>query len=138
MKYETFTSIKGWVALLVLGIGFLCCISALGPGHTLQDRAAATSVFFAGVGIGISWIRSRKHIRETEYQARMLRKGLYRIRPRTHRQRLVARDRLTPPVKKGPASASWPVPPGNVSDEVMEQVRREEREGRNASPGSLR
>ena len=45
-------------------------------------------------------------------------------------QRLVARGVLTPPLKKRPASASWPAPPGNVSDDVMEQVRQEEREGR--------
>src|SRR5258707_11755916 len=42
-------------------------------------------------------------------------------------QRLVARGVLTLPLKKRPASVSWPEPPGNVSDEVMEQVRREER-----------
>jgi prevent-host-death family protein len=45
-------------------------------------------------------------------------------------QRLVARGVLTLPLKKRPATVSWPVPPGNVSDEVMEQVRQEEREGR--------
>ena len=45
-------------------------------------------------------------------------------------QRLVARCVLTPPLKKRPASVSWPEPPGNVSDEVMEQVWREERESR--------
>jgi prevent-host-death family protein len=45
-------------------------------------------------------------------------------------QRLVARGVLTPPLKKRPASVSWPGPPGNVSDEVMEQVWREERESR--------
>ena len=45
-------------------------------------------------------------------------------------KRLVARGVLTPPLKKRPAPASWPVPPGNISDEVMEQVRQEEREGR--------
>jgi len=45
-------------------------------------------------------------------------------------QRLVARGILTLPLKKRPASASWPVPPGNVSDEVMEQVWQDEREGR--------
>jgi prevent-host-death family protein len=45
-------------------------------------------------------------------------------------KRLVARGVLTLPLKKRPASVSWPVPPGNVSDEVMEQVRREERESR--------
>jgi hypothetical protein len=33
-------------------------------------------------------------------------------------------------LKKRLASVSWPVPPGNVSDEVMEQVGQEEREGR--------
>ena len=45
-------------------------------------------------------------------------------------QRLVARGVLTLPLKKRPASVSWPMPPGNVSDDVMEQVRREERESR--------
>ena len=45
-------------------------------------------------------------------------------------QQLVARGVLTLPVKRRPASGSWPVPPGNVSDEVMQQVRQEEREGR--------
>jgi hypothetical protein len=29
-----------------------------------------------------------------------------------------------------PACVSWPEPPGNVSDKVMEQVWREERESR--------
>ena len=45
-------------------------------------------------------------------------------------QRLVARGVLTLPLKKRPASVSWPLPPGSVSDEIMEQVRQEEREGR--------
>ncbi len=45
-------------------------------------------------------------------------------------QRLVARGVLTPPLKKRPASFSWPVPPGNVPDDVMEQLRQGEREGR--------
>lgn len=38
--------------------------------------------------------------------------------------------RLAPPWKKRPALVSWPEPPGNVSDKVMKQVWREEREGR--------
>ena len=45
-------------------------------------------------------------------------------------QRLVARGILTPPLKKRPVSASWPEPPGNVSDKAMEQVWQEERENR--------
>jgi prevent-host-death family protein len=45
-------------------------------------------------------------------------------------QRLVARGILAPPFKKRPDSASWPEPPGNVSDKAMEQVWREERENR--------
>lgn len=45
-------------------------------------------------------------------------------------QRLVARGVLTPPLKKQSASVPWPMPPGNVSDEVMGQVRQEEREDR--------
>ena len=45
-------------------------------------------------------------------------------------QRLVARGVLTPPLRKRPVSTSWPEPPGDVSDKVMEQVWREERESR--------
>jgi prevent-host-death family protein len=45
-------------------------------------------------------------------------------------QRLVARGVLTLPLKRRAASVSWPTPPGNVSDEVMEQVQQDEREGR--------
>jgi prevent-host-death family protein len=45
-------------------------------------------------------------------------------------RRLLARGVITPPLKKRPASVSWPQPPGNVSDEVMERVWREERESR--------
>jgi len=44
-------------------------------------------------------------------------------------RRLVARGVLRPPLRRRP-STGWPEPPGNVSDEVMEQVWREEREGR--------
>lgn len=45
-------------------------------------------------------------------------------------QRLAARGVLTPPMKKRPVSASWPEPPGDVSDKVMERVWQEERENR--------
>jgi len=45
-------------------------------------------------------------------------------------RRLVARGVLAPPLKKRTATASWPEPPGNVSDKTMEQVWREERESR--------
>ena len=45
-------------------------------------------------------------------------------------RRLVACGVLAPPLKQRPASVSWPEPPGNVPDEVMEQVWRQERESR--------
>ena len=45
-------------------------------------------------------------------------------------QRLVARGVLTPPLKRMHLSASWPEPPGNVSDNVMERVWRQERDDR--------
>ena len=45
-------------------------------------------------------------------------------------QRLVARGIISLPLKKRPASVSWPEPPGDISDEVMEQVWRKERENR--------
>ncbi len=45
-------------------------------------------------------------------------------------KRLMARGVLTRPLNKRSASASWPQPPGNVSDKVMEQLWQEERESR--------
>jgi prevent-host-death family protein len=45
-------------------------------------------------------------------------------------RRLIARGVLTPPLKMRPASAAWPEPPGNVSEEVMEAIWRQERDGR--------
>jgi hypothetical protein len=44
-------------------------------------------------------------------------------------QRLVDRGIVVPPLKERPARSSWPEPPGDVADEVMEQVWREERDG---------
>jgi prevent-host-death family protein len=43
---------------------------------------------------------------------------------------LIARGILTPPLKRRTSAKAWPNPPGNVSDEVMKQVWREEREDR--------
>jgi hypothetical protein len=80
VKFAIFTSIMGWVALLVTGSGCLWCISALGPGQNVQDRATAVLILLVGVAMGITWIRSRKRVRAMENQARMLRKGLYRMR----------------------------------------------------------
>jgi antitoxin (DNA-binding transcriptional repressor) of toxin-antitoxin stability system len=45
-------------------------------------------------------------------------------------QRLVARGIISLPLKKRPVPVSWPEPPGDISDEVMEQVWRKERENR--------
>jgi prevent-host-death family protein len=45
-------------------------------------------------------------------------------------QGLVALGILRLPRKRRSQFRSWPEPPGNVSDEVMAQVWREEREGR--------
>jgi len=54
-----------------------------------------------------------------------------RLEDRSGRERrLIARGILTPPLKKRSPSASWPEPPGKVSDEVMEQVWRKERQDR--------
>jgi len=50
--------------------------------------------------------------------------------PSEQEQRLVARGLVMPPLKKWPSSVSWREPPGNVSDELMEQVWREERKSR--------
>jgi prevent-host-death family protein len=44
--------------------------------------------------------------------------------------RLIANGVLTPPLKRRNSPVSWPEPPGNVPDEVIEQLWREEREDR--------
>jgi hypothetical protein len=79
MKSGILTSIMGYVALLVIGSGVLFGISAQGSGHTTQDRAAAGVILLVGAAMGITWMRSRKRIRATDYQARMLRARLYRM-----------------------------------------------------------
>jgi prevent-host-death family protein len=45
-------------------------------------------------------------------------------------RRLIARGVLVPPKKRLRSPVSWPDPPGNISDEVMEKLWQEEREGR--------
>jgi len=37
---------------------------------------------------------------------------------------------MTPPLRKRSSPVSLPAPPGNISDEVMEKLWQEEREGR--------
>jgi hypothetical protein len=56
---------------------------------------------------------------------------VYRIRQKLSQQeqRLIARGTLKPPLQKRPASFSWPKPPGNVPDKLMERILRDEREG---------
>jgi prevent-host-death family protein len=49
--------------------------------------------------------------------------------PERERQ-LIARGILTPPLKRRHAPVSWPEPPGNIPDEVIERIWREERENR--------
>lgn len=80
MKSEIFTSIMGFAALVVIGSGCLYAISAQGPGHTVQDRATAGLILFVGALMGITWMRSRKRVRAMDYQARMLRKRLDKMR----------------------------------------------------------
>jgi prevent-host-death family protein len=43
-------------------------------------------------------------------------------------RRLIARGIMTPPLKKRRSPVSWPDPPGNISDEVMERLWQEERD----------
>ena len=49
--------------------------------------------------------------------------------PEGERQ-LIARGVLAPPLKRRSVPVSWPEPPGNISNEVMERIWREERENR--------
>jgi len=54
-----------------------------------------------------------------------------RLQDRSEQERrLLVRGVLTPPLKRRPAPVSWPQPPGNVSDEVIDQIWQEERENR--------
>jgi len=45
-------------------------------------------------------------------------------------RRLIASGVLVPPLRRRSSPLSWPDPPGNISDEVMEKLWQEEREGR--------
>ena len=46
-----------------------------------------------------------------------------------HEKRLIASGALVPPQRRKATNEEWPTPPGNVSEEVMERIWREEREG---------
>lgn len=46
------------------------------------------------------------------------------------RKRLIARGALLPPRRKRTGAARWPSPPGQVPDEIVARIWREEREGR--------
>jgi prevent-host-death family protein len=50
-------------------------------------------------------------------------------RPEQER-RLISRGILVPPRKRRRSPVSWPQPPGNVADEVMDEVWQEERKSR--------
>ncbi len=45
-------------------------------------------------------------------------------------QDLIARGIVTPPLKKRTVPFSWPTPPGNIPDDVMQKIWDEEREDR--------
>jgi prevent-host-death family protein len=45
-------------------------------------------------------------------------------------RRLITRGVLKPPLRRRSSPIAWPEPPGNIPDEVMEQVWQEERENR--------
>jgi len=45
-------------------------------------------------------------------------------------RRLIARGVLAPPLKRRRLPASWPKPPGNIPDEMMKKIWREERKNR--------
>jgi prevent-host-death family protein len=49
--------------------------------------------------------------------------------PERERQ-LIARGVLTPPLQQRSSPASWPEPPGTISDEVIERLWQEEWENR--------
>ena len=78
MKYETATSIKGWVALLIVGVGSLYGISVQAPGHKMPERIAVGLILLIGMTIGLGWVRGRKRIRAMQRRARTLRAGLSR------------------------------------------------------------
>jgi prevent-host-death family protein len=45
-------------------------------------------------------------------------------------QDLISRGIVTPPRKPRPAPFSWPTPPGNIPEDVMQRIWDEEREDR--------
>jgi len=79
----------------------------------------------------LRWVRQGEEILVCDRQQPVARIVPIRLADRSgQEQRLVARGVLRAPLKRRAGSRSWPQPPGNVSDEVMEQLWREERESR--------
>jgi prevent-host-death family protein len=100
-------------------------------GYNLLMRTVNISDLKAQLSAHIQLVRDGEEVLVCDRNKPVARIVPVRLKDQSEReQRLVARGVLTPPLKKRPRSVSWPEPPGNVSDEVMEQVWREERESR--------
>lgn len=79
----------------------------------------------------LRWVRQGEEVLVCDRQEPVARIVPVRLPDHSRQdQRLVARGVLTPPLKRRAGSRSWPQPPGNVSDELIEQLWREERENR--------
>lgn len=100
-------------------------------GYDLFMRAVNISDLKAQLSAHIQLVRDGEEVLVCDRNKPVARIVPIRLEDRSaQEQRLVARGVLTPPLRRRPRSVSWPEPPGDVSDEVMEQVWREEREGR--------
>ncbi len=100
-------------------------------GYTGGMRSVNISDLKAQLSAHIQLVREGEEVLVCDRNKPVARIVPVRLEDRSEQeQRLVARGVLTPPLKKRPATVSWPEPPGRVSDEVMERVWREERENR--------
>jgi hypothetical protein len=75
MRLETVSKVKGWIAFVCLcvWIGTATFILPTNPrGEFIMVSGFAGLV---SIGVGISWMRGRKRMRELDYAGRTLAKG---------------------------------------------------------------
>jgi prevent-host-death family protein len=92
-------------------------------------RKVNISELKARLSAHLDWVRKGEEVLVCDRDKPVARIVPVRLEDHSEQERrLIARGVLTPPLKKQPASL--PNPPGDVSDEVMEKLWREERDSR--------
>jgi prevent-host-death family protein len=94
-------------------------------------RTVKISDLKAQLSAHIQWVRDGEEVLVCDRNQPVARIVPCRLEDQPVRERqLIARGILTPPLQKRSSPVSWPKPPGNIPDDVVERLWQEERENR--------